>query len=416
MAADPITSATVDDLLNYGTSDDEDPFDDKAGARNSRDDKPALSPSQNKRKSGENDGLGLDEEVQIKKKRKPIAKLDEERLLSAPGIPKLRELVRSGKIAKKLKFKGKGHEFSDVARLLNYYQLWLDNLYPRAKFADGLQLIEKVGHSRRMQVMRKEWIDEGKPGYGRDKLMGGIDHEAQDLYAGDQNTTASKTGSTSKDKSNTDSANDSLFIADSSRGPSAPDGDDLPEDDELDALLAESGTYTAPPKPRSPPRRANLDSESEGEDDLDALLAEQETRRPAITTSAPHTNQSVPAPNLFDNPEDDDLDALLAEHEAESRTTHPPISTAANTSRPQVTSQPSQPKPHTRIFEDSDDDEDNDMDDLDALLAEQEARQKPTVPTQSSIPVVAAPLVDDGAENIFSSSPPQKGLSQQMSG
>lgn len=47
--------------------------------------------------------------------------------------------------------------------MLNMYQLWLDDLYPRAKFADGLAMIEKLGHTKRIQMMRKEWIDEGKP-------------------------------------------------------------------------------------------------------------------------------------------------------------------------------------------------------------------------------------------------------------
>ena len=42
------------------------------------------------------------------------------------------------------------------------YQLWLDDLYPRAKFADGLAMIEKLGHTKRLQVMRREWINEGK--------------------------------------------------------------------------------------------------------------------------------------------------------------------------------------------------------------------------------------------------------------
>jgi len=50
-----------------------------------------------------------------------------------------------------------------VSRLLNTYQLWLDDLFPKARFADGLAIIEKVGHKKRMQVMRREWIDEGKP-------------------------------------------------------------------------------------------------------------------------------------------------------------------------------------------------------------------------------------------------------------
>ena len=43
------------------------------------------------------------------------------------------------------------------------YQLWLDDLYPRAKFIDGLAIIEKLGHTKRLQTMRKEWINEGKP-------------------------------------------------------------------------------------------------------------------------------------------------------------------------------------------------------------------------------------------------------------
>lgn len=54
-------------------------------------------------------------------------------------------------------------QFSDVTRLLKIYQLWLDDLFPKAKFADGLAIIEKLGHSKRMQTMRKEWIEEEKP-------------------------------------------------------------------------------------------------------------------------------------------------------------------------------------------------------------------------------------------------------------
>ena len=46
---------------------------------------------------------------------------------------------------------------------MNLYQLWLDDLYPRAKFADGLAIIEKLGHTKRMQTMRREWINESKP-------------------------------------------------------------------------------------------------------------------------------------------------------------------------------------------------------------------------------------------------------------
>ena len=36
-------------------------------------------------------------------------------------------------------------------------------MYPRAKFSDGLSMIEKLGHSKRVQVYRRQWIEEGKP-------------------------------------------------------------------------------------------------------------------------------------------------------------------------------------------------------------------------------------------------------------
>ena len=110
------------------------------------------------------------------------------RLLSPAGVPKLRGIVKA-----RLKFKGKGHEvrwqkdlkthclksdclqYSDMARLLNVYQLWLDDLYPRAKFADGLAIIEKLGHTKRMQTMRREWIDAEKPRESLNSLGEGIE-------------------------------------------------------------------------------------------------------------------------------------------------------------------------------------------------------------------------------------------------
>jgi replication fork protection complex subunit Csm3/Swi3 len=59
----------------------------------------------NSRKSNTAGGLGVDEEIVITKKRQPIPKLDEERLRSMPGIPRLRKISKD-----RLRFKGKGHE------------------------------------------------------------------------------------------------------------------------------------------------------------------------------------------------------------------------------------------------------------------------------------------------------------------
>lgn len=49
--------------------------------------------------------LGVDEEIVIAKKRQPAPKLDDQRLLSDPGIPRLRKISKD-----RLRFKGKGHE------------------------------------------------------------------------------------------------------------------------------------------------------------------------------------------------------------------------------------------------------------------------------------------------------------------
>ena len=55
------------------------------------------------------DGLGIDEEIIITKKRIPIPKLDDNRLLSDPGIPRLRKISKE-----RLRFKGKGHEVRKI--------------------------------------------------------------------------------------------------------------------------------------------------------------------------------------------------------------------------------------------------------------------------------------------------------------
>lgn len=284
-------------------------------------------------------------------------------MLSQPGIPKLRALARSGQIAKKLRLKGKGHEFSDAAKLLNYYQLWLDNLYPRAKFADGLQLIEKAGHSKRMQTMRKEWIDEGKPGYTRDKHIAETDvlqsvsdekADAAGTIEGERpegDGVAVTNPGTEQSIFGSGANSEDLFFPDTNKKSGVDDdGDAMPEEDDLDALLAEQDTsLTSRTKP--------AELESEGEDDLDALLAEQEAK-----SHDPSKNASK-ATSVSD--EEDDLDALLAEHDASSRDTE-----------------------GAKAQEEGVDGED----DLDALLAERESREVEVpagnVPSSSPFPAI----------------------------
>ena len=179
-----------------------------------------------------------------------MRQIDGRRLLSAAGIPKLRRISKD-----RLKFKGKGHEvrqkvaisltglanlahykFSDVARLLNTYQLWLDDLYPRAKFADGLAIIEKLGHSKRIQMMRKEWIEEGKPKAAEEIDQGNNHNEdtGRSEVNAEQNIPVERTTvETDSETSVPDDAAITIEEPTNNGARASPDGD------EIDALLAE---------------------------------------------------------------------------------------------------------------------------------------------------------------------------------
>lgn len=195
-----------------------------------------------------------------------------------------------------------------------------------------------------MQTKRKEWIDEGKPGYAREKSSTASD--AFQIAEGQESATARAADTGRREDSGEAAArpvanqslvgngteSEALFFPDNNAKPSDSGDDAAPEDDELDALLAEQrSSRISLHEPAEP--------ESEGEDDLDALLAEQESR--------PHQPNTI----TNENPsldEEDDLDALLAERDTSSR----------DTGGARVQEEPVE-----------------DGDDLDALLAERESRE-----------------------------------------
>lgn len=238
----------------------------------------------------------IDEEIKVTKKRKPNPKLDHDRLLSDAGVPKLRRLAKN-----KLQFKGKGHEFADISRMLNLYQLWLDDLYPKAKFKDGLAMIEKLGHSKRLQVSRRAWVDETKPFRRREDED---DEERQDAGegAGDED--------------------DAIFPAPAGDAQNEQaqqnGGNDGPADDELDALCAEESSKAQTTQAQQ--AKGPFD-EGDGpdEDELDALLAEDSRPAPQSTNEV-QPKQRGP---FEDDDEDDmdELDALMAEESREDRST-----------------------------------------------------------------------------------------------
>ena len=90
----------LDDILN-GTLNGKDIFD-------TSDIQPQVEP-QRPKKTADTTDLGLDKEIEVTKNRRPIPKLDDNLLLSDPGIPRLRKISKD-----RLRFKGKGHEVSRV--------------------------------------------------------------------------------------------------------------------------------------------------------------------------------------------------------------------------------------------------------------------------------------------------------------
>ncbi|KAI1345601.1 replication fork protection component Swi3-domain-containing protein [Xylaria sp. FL0043] len=341
------SSNPPNNIDNYDV--DDDPFADSADDATQKN---GTADTQSKKRKDAS-GLGIDEAVSVSKKpRVPRVKLDETRLLSDSGIPRLRRK------AKDLKFKGKGHEFSDAARLLSFYQLWLDDLFPKAKFVDALSMVEKAGHKNQMRVKRIQWIDEGRP-----RPAGFDNDDNDDDLFGESNQPEER------DPAIFPARVAPIFQSSLDKRAKTPVGGDDPFEEDI---------YGASPK--RPANTASVFGNGAAgggpdEDDLDALMAEEEAQRTTSTSLFGNgkTTQAIPTrpvPN-HDNDGDDDLDALMAEAEADSSHTKP--------------TEPQNRRGVTRNVVDDDDDED----DLDALMAEAEAEgstaknpppNKPNVP------------------------------------
>lgn len=311
---------SLTDLNDYGVEDFEDdpfaPSDDNTSKKRSKDET----------------GLGIDEAVTVAKKpRVANVKLDENRLLSDKGIPRLRRKAGD------LKFKGKGHEFSDTARLLSLYQLWLDDLFPKAKFLDALAMVEKAGHKSRMRMARMEWIDETKP----KQAQNDNDAEQKEEAGREHAKFPARIAPIFENAARKTPAVDSLF------------GDD---DDDVDLFNAtprrQKAQVAALPAGdwmfRNGGGSASANGGEPDEDDLEALMAEEAAQR-AVPKSL--FGNGGPAPRPQDPDDEEDLDALIAEAEAESAAKKAPATHAPKPTKPPA-----------------------DDDDLDALLAEAEAQ------------------------------------------
>jgi len=115
-AAPAAAGDELDDLFDYNVNLDDVFRDVDTNMQAPTASKPTAIPSRTKTSSSKVDSLGIDEEVKVQRKRAPVAKLDEDRLLSKAGIPKLRRITKE-----RLRFKGKGHE---VRRLYFCWLMW----------------------------------------------------------------------------------------------------------------------------------------------------------------------------------------------------------------------------------------------------------------------------------------------------
>lgn len=103
------------------------------------------------------DELGINTEVQVKRTRY-VAKLDDERMLGEKGLGALKHLCS------KIHLKGNGHEVGDLGRLLDMYQMWSHDMFPKGQFKNLYSLTSKTGRSASVRNVRLAWIDEEQTG------------------------------------------------------------------------------------------------------------------------------------------------------------------------------------------------------------------------------------------------------------
>ncbi|KAH9946087.1 Swi3-domain-containing protein [Epithele typhae] len=266
-----------------------------------------------KRKSG----VGL--------KKRP--KLDQARLLGPDGFPAL------VKQAKEFKPKGKGHEVSDLNRLLNIYQFWGHKMYPPSQFSDTVQRVEKHCHTKRLQVALGAWRDEfhglingRKPEEEGEDDSDKDEHDATAARLTDHDVPLA-----------TDNERSSP-----SRGPSVPpsSASELAFDDfDIDAMIhddenARRRTSTKGPSLSTTTSVPAMSSAVTDEDEAmwDAMMGDMSNEPTVSKGQPPASKPSAPPPPE----EDEDMWDLVreAEMEAEAATKVPAVAPASSVATP----------------------------------------------------------------------------------
>jgi hypothetical protein len=94
--------------------------------------------------------LGAAEAARQKQKR---PKLTYEDLKKTSGLP---EIYHNFPTVFKSNFRGKGHEVSDLRRLLEMYKRWQDRVFPHCSFDNFIATVEKIGAAN---IVKKDMSD-----------------------------------------------------------------------------------------------------------------------------------------------------------------------------------------------------------------------------------------------------------------
>ncbi|NXY45120.1 TIPIN protein, partial [Ceuthmochares aereus] len=81
--------------------------------------------------------------------KRPMPKLDAQRLISERGLPALRHMFDN------VKFKGKGHEAEDLKTLMRHMEHWAHRLFPKLQFEDFIDRVESLGNKKEVQTCLK---------------------------------------------------------------------------------------------------------------------------------------------------------------------------------------------------------------------------------------------------------------------
>lgn len=213
-------------------------------------------------------------------------------------------------------------QWSDAHRLLSFYQEWLDDLFPKAKFIDALAMVEKAGHNKTLRNLRVDWINEGRPKATVVEDGGDAEPDTEQQDAPKQAErvvpTFEASGRPRTPELDDLFGGDNIYNATPQAETRKSDGGE-PDEDELDALMAMEDAGDAPAKTSSggyqsifgdgKPKAPEPPPADDDDDDLDALMAEAEAEKTSdqkVVPAAPKTRAD----------DEDDLDALMAEEEA----------------------------------------------------------------------------------------------------